>query len=377
MFAPSRLFYSLQHRQDLGLLGAAVSVSVMFSATPFLLPTIADEYGISLGHAGWMSTAQVGGFALTAFAAGRTLRTHRRYLVGGSVVAFGANVASTAISDFTLLLGARAIAGAAGGLLVWLAWANAMRASSAMRNVASIGPLSVLVAAPVLSWLAHEWGSDAVFLAIALVSWPPALFKAQFAGDKVERTRMSPSRSNIVLVIVLGIITMAGSALFVFGAAIGVDQLGMNATVVSLAYSANALAGLIGARRLARDQLRAGWVAGVAASAALVAFGGTGSLFFAGLTIWGFFFWMATPNILRSVAGWSLAPDERIGDAQSTMALGRAAGPAIAAVLIANGSFSALGAFSVGGLLVSAAVVWWVQSYRQEHAPPRGAAAAR
>lgn len=376
MFAPSRLFYSFHQRQDLGLLAAAISVSVLFSATPFLLPTIADEFGISLGAAGWMSTAQVAGFALTAFFAGRTLRTHRRYLVIGSLAATAANLASIPVSDFALLLGVRAIAGAAGGLLVWLAWANAMHASSAMRSVASIGPLSVLIAVPILSALARNFGSDAVFLAIALVSWPPGMLPATFEGFKAERTRMSPSRSNVILVVVLGIITMAGSAVFVFSAAIGVDRLGMSPTVVALAYSANALAGLIAARRLAAARLRAGWVAGVAMSVALVAFGGHGALFVVGMTAWGFFFWMATPNILHSMAGWSLAPDERIGDAQSTMALGRAAGPAIASVLIAGDSFTILGIFSVVVLVTSALVVWRVQDYRRTNAPPPGTRAA-
>lgn len=376
MFAPTRLWYSVRSGSDLGLLGAAVAVAVLFSATPFLLPALSEEYNISLGYAGWMSTAQVAGFALTVFVAGRMLRTHRRYLVAGSLVAVAANLASMRVEDFATLLGVRALAGAAGGLLIWLAWANAMQAPAAMRKVAAIGPLSVLIAAPLMSLLAREWGPDGVFLAIAAVSWPPAFLKAEFVGHKLERTRMSPSRSNIILVIVLGVITMAGSSLFVFGVAIGVEQLGMNATVVSLAYSFNALAGLIAARRLANDELHSSWILGVAVSAALVAFGGSAYLFFFGLTLWGFFFWMATPNILRSVAGWSLAPDERIGDAQSTMAIGRAAGPAIATVLISNGSFSALGIFSVGGLFASAVVVWRVQSYRQEHAPPSGAAAA-
>jgi len=376
VFAPTRLWYSFKARQDVGLLAAAVSVAVLFSATPFLLPVIADEYSISLGQSGFLSTAQVAGFALTAFVAGRTLRTRRRYLVLGSVVATVANLASIPVNEFWSLVAVRVIAGAAAGLLVWLAWANAMRASSALRNVASIGPLSVLIAAPILSALARSWGSDAVFLAIAVASWPPALLPARFAGVKAERSRMSPSRSNVLLVITLGVITMAGSSLFVFGAAIGVDRLGMNATVVSLAYSANAFAGLMAARRLASDRLRAVWVAGVAASAVAVAFGGSGALFFAGLTIWGFCFWMATPNILRSVAGWSLVPDERIGDAQSTMAVGRAAGPAIAAVLVSSDSFTALGVFSITGLVLSALAIWRVEIYRRSHEPPPGTTAA-
>ena len=74
------------------------------------------------------------------------------------------------------------------------------------------------------------------------------------------------------------------------------------------------------------------------AATALVAFGGNAELFLVGITLWGFCFWMATPTILRSVALWSLAPDERVGDAQSSMALGRAIGPAIGSVLVVGGT---------------------------------------
>ena len=79
---------------------------------------------------------------------------------------------------------------------------------------------------------------------------------------------------------------------------------------------------------------------------------------------------MATPTILRSIASWSLAPDERVGDAQSSMALGRALGPAIGSVLVAEGSYGAVGAMAVVGLLVSAFTVLGVGIYRRDRLPP-------
>jgi MFS family permease len=208
------------------------------------------------------------------------------------------------------------------------------------------------------------------------VSAPAAFLPARFAGYRPLRRKMSPSRSNVVLVIVLGAMTMSGSSLFVFAATLATAELGMAAGVVSLSYSANALAGLIGARRHADDRLRPLWTFGIALSAAAVGFGGAPILFVAGLVAWGFCFWMATPNILTAIAAWSLAPDERVGDAQSAMAVGRAAGPAVASVLVADGSFDALGAFAVVGLTLSAVAIAVVARHRRSHPNPAAAHAA-
>ena len=179
---------------------------------------------------------------------------------------------------------------------------------------------------PLLAWVANDFGVSGVDVALALVSIPPAFLRAEFSGYKRERKHVSPSKSNIVLVLALGLMTVSGSATFVFGAAIGVGT-GLSALVVSLGFSANALAGFIAARRPPADRLGSVWIFGTAACAALVVFGDDPILFMIGITMWGFCFWMATPTILRSVAAWSLAPDERVGDAQSSMAVGKSGWP--------------------------------------------------
>jgi predicted MFS family arabinose efflux permease len=79
---------------------------------------------------------------------------------------------------------------------------------------------------------------------------------------------------------------------------------------------------------------------------------------------------MATPTILRSIAAWSLAPDERVGDAQSSMAVGRAIGPAIGSLLVVDASYGAVGAFTVAGLIVTGIVVLSVRVYRRGRASP-------
>ncbi|MDH3752391.1 MAG: MFS transporter [Acidimicrobiia bacterium] len=370
MFAPTRLFYAIRNNADAGLLYAAAAVTVLFAATPFVIPAVADEFDVTVGRAGYLSSAQVGGFALAAFVAGRRFRADRRILVGASLAGVVFNLSSMLAPTFAVLVGLRVLTGISGGLLVWLAWADAMRDSSALRKVAAVGPLTALVAAPLLSWIADVGGADAVFGVIAISFVPSALLPATFSGSRKIRKRLSPSRSNVVLIIALGINTMAGSALFVFGAVIG-ESLGIDPVLVSVSYSLNALAGFIAARRSAANMMNGTWILGMALCAAGVAFGGP-VLFVLGMTFWGFCFWMSTPPILHAIAAWSLAPDERVGDAQSAMAIGRAAGPAIGAMLVGDAVFTSVAIFTIVGLAVAATTVLGVGQYRRTHAPPVG-----
>ncbi len=369
MFGPVRVVLALRKNPQLGSLGAIVAVSALFAATPFVIPAVALEYSVSIGRSGLLSAAQVGGFAVTALLAGRHLRTHRAYLIGGALATSALNLLSAFAPTFEILLVLRVLAGAAAGLLVWLAWSKAMQSSGALRDVASAGPVTVLVSAPILAYAAAEGGPSAVYILLAVISLPAAVLPADYVGYRTKRSGLSPSRSNVVLLFALGMGTLAGSSLFVFGGAIGIN-VGLSTFVVSLGFSGNALAGLIAARRTAGDRPEAIWILGTAVCAALVAFGGNAVLFLVGITLWGFFFWMAIPTILRSIASWSLAPDERVGDAQSSMALGRALGPAIGSVLVAEGSYGAVGAMAVVGLLVSAFTVLGVGIYRRDRLPP-------
>ncbi len=371
MFTPTRLFYAVRHKADAGLLAAAAAVATLFSATPFLIPVIAEEFGVTIARAGLMSTAQVGAFALTTFVAGRRLRTHRRYLVGGALASVALNLLSMVVPWFWLLMIVRALAGAAAGLLVWLSWANAMKSSGAMRNVAAVGPLTVFIAAPMLSFIADRGGADPVFAFIALAFVPPTLLRAVFSGFRPTRRKMSPAKSNVVLVLALGLNTLAGSALFIFAAAVG-DSIGADPVLVSAAFSANALAGWFAARRPADDRPDGRWVFLMAACAAGVAFSGSVPIFFVALTLWGYGFWMSTPQMLRAIAAWSLVPEERVGDAQSTMAVGRALGPAVGSVLVKPDSFVAVGVFSVSGLILAGIIFHAVRWYRESHSPPDG-----
>ncbi len=374
MLGPSRLYLSLRQNADAGLVAAIAAVSAFFAATPFLIPVIAEEYDVSLGLSGLVSTAQVGAFALVVFIAGRTLATSRRYLIGASAVSVAANLLSLTAPTYGILLALRVVAGGAGGVLVWLSWAKAMRLSGSMRNVAAAGPFTVFVATPLIGWLADRFGTDAVFALLALVAMPAIVLPAEFAGYRHERRRMSPSRSNVVLVVAMGVMTMAGSSLFVYGATVG-RTIGIDPFVVSLAFSGNALAGFVAARRTPRRPV-ALWPIVIAVCAIAVGVSERSLLFVPALVLWGYAFWMATPAILASIAAWSLAPEERVGDTQSAMAAGRAIGPAVGAALVGDGRFDRITLFAVVGLVGGAVALAGVDRYRRSAKPPEGSLAA-
>jgi hypothetical protein len=326
---------------------------------------------VRLGTAGLISSVQVLGFAVSVFAAGRRLSPSRAALVVAALTGVACDSASALVVSFPALLGLRFAAGAAAGFLTWLAWADAMRSPRSMRDVAAVGPLTVLVAAPLLAWVASAGGDRAVYLLLAGSMVFPAIVPVQFSSEPMRgRRKMSPSRSNLVLLAGLGILTMAGSALFVFLGAFAKIEAGLTAVGLSIGFSVNALAGLIGARLRWRPQHAWPWLVLVSVSATSIVLFPGALAYYIGMFGWGFAFWMAVPTVLGRVAEWSLAPDERVGDAQSIMALGRAAGPSVAAVLVGSGRFGGLAVFAGTGLLASAGVVGGVEMYRRGRPSP-------
>ena len=371
VLGPTRLYLAVRDHEDLGLLAAAASTTVFFAGTPFILDDIADLYGVAVGTAGLMSTVQVGAFAAATFIAGRRFRTDRRFLIWGALAASAANAFSVIAPGFAVLLAMRAVAGVGAGLLVWLSWAKAMRSAHGMRTVAAVGPITALVASPVIAWFAEMGGAPAVFWLLAAAFVPPALLPATFSGYRYDRSRVSASRSNVVLIVALGVMTFAANGLWVYVAVIG-EATGLSPGLVALGFSTNALSGFIAARVKARPFPPRVWFFVMAAATVLVTFGGSPLLWALGVLVWGFSFWMAVPMMLGSIASWSLAPEERVGDAQSAMAVGRALGPAVGGLFLGDAtSFSAIGLFAVVGVSVSAMMAYGVALYRRDRVPPQ------
>lgn len=368
MFAPARALLPFRSHATPALLVAAASVAFHFATTPFLIPAIANSYEVSLGAAGLISVAQVGGFTASNLFAGRRLVPRRRLLIGAAIVGVATNAASALPIAFAMLLVLRATAGAAAGLVTWLAWTEAMRDVRALRDVSGVGPLTALAASPAVAWLIAVADERIVFIAIAVSCLPAAFMRTTFDESPVPaRRKMSPSRSNVVLLIALGIMTAAGSSLFVFAGSIGETRVQLDPVLVSLAFSANAAAGLAATRRQRTTTKPWLWLAVIGACAGAVAFGTFAVLFYAAMALWGYAFWRAVPAVLQDVAAWSLVPEERTGDAQGVMALGRTLGPAAGGALLGAGSFTGVGIEAVAGVWVSAALVLLVSRYRLLH----------
>ena len=74
------------------------------------------------------------------------------------------------------------------------------------------------------------------------------------------------------------------------------------------------------------------------------------------LISWGFVFFMGDPGGVRPARVTLAFPEERAGDAQAVMALGRVFGPLLGGYFIASGAVAALGVVA-GGVIVSAAIL--------------------
>ena len=185
------------------------------------------------------------------------------------------------------------------------------------------------------------------------------------AVEREGKRRISPSRSNRILLLALTAMTPCGSALFVYTAAAAQDLTGLSVTGASGAYSLNAAGGFVGTRMSRRGSAAAPWVAVIGVSLLGVVLIESAPVFYVAMTIWGFAFWMAVPRVLRLLAQRSCSPDERIRDAQGGMAVGRAGGPAAGAGFAASSRFTALGVLAACGMALAASAVGGVELFRR------------
>ncbi len=363
VLSPVRSLYAVGRQAPAAVLLAMVASTLMFSATPFLLGPVSDEFGVGRGLAGGISVVQVGVFAIVNLLVPRFLSPSQNLyrLALGSMVASGLLSAWT--GSFWLLLVFRAFAGAGAGVLTWLAWADAMRHERSMAAVSAIGPITALVGAPLFAFVAQS-GVDAIYSVLALVAMPGLFTKLQLVGVTRPSRARSRSRSNRVLLLALAISTFSGASLFVFESVAATDVLGMSPTATSFAFSLNAAAGLVGARFSRRHVVPGRWMASIGLGAFLTIWGGSPLWFYVGMIWWGFAFWMSIPGVLLMLAERSLARDERAGDAQALMAFGRAGGPIMGGAFVDAGSFQGLAVAASIGLVASGAIVMGVQEGR-------------
>jgi len=358
--APVRLLEAARPSVPAALLVAIASSTAVFTATPFLLPAVADEYGVAVSTAGWMSTAQLAGFVVASWIGGRFLRPVRSVFVIGTLTGVVANLGSAAAPSFEVLAVLRFGSGLSLGFAAWIAWQAAFGNTEKTGDVAVVGPLVGVVLSPMIALVLESVGLRWLFVLLAAIAATPLLWTRQV--PRVERlrphrTRHTPTRAARVILVSLGLITLGGSSVFVYSAAIGKDLDGLSPLTVSLLFSGNALAGIPSARWTGRRGPAGMWFLVTACCALAIAAARSGVVFGLAIVGWGFVFFMGVPAAFNLLAARSNFPEERAGDAQAMMALGRVFGPIMGGALLAAGSEGTLGVvaasvMSLGGCLL-------------------------
>lgn len=368
MTLPVRFAYALRPRATAPLLAAAVAVATVFASTPFLIPAVSERYGVSVGIAGAISVAQVSAFALMTVVLPRLVAPSVAVYRGAAAALVVGNALSVVSSWFPFLVAVRLIAGAATGVLTWLAWGDAMRQKRSLSALSAAAPLTTLVASPLIA-LAANVGDQLVYGLLALVAMP-LLFLAPDLGPQQQPMRqVSRSRSNRLILAAMFLMTFSGASLFVYASEAARRTLEMSAFATSIGFSLNAAGGLLGARWSGRHRRPGLWLATAGPAAALSIVGGHPAIFYAGLAWWGLAFWMGVPGVMQMLAARSLHPAERAGDAQGAMAAGRALAPLLGGGFADAGAYSALAVVSGIGLSAAGLAIAGVQEGR-DRLPP-------
>jgi DHA1 family inner membrane transport protein len=355
-----------QLRVPLSIVVATVVSTVVFSATPFLVPAVSSDFDVTIGLAGALSTSQLGGFMVATWFAGRFLRPRRRFLTTAALTGAAANVSAAVTPWFAVLVADRFVSGVSLGLIAWISWSEVFGDDERVGDIAVVGPVVGTIASPLIAVTIDRSGATALFLALAVINLVPLLFvrATRFRDRSVERPpRHRPANSAIVILACLGALTFGGSAVFVYAAAIGVEQGGLSPFAVSIAFSLNALAGIPTARYRGPRNLAGVWMAITGVSAVVLGAVHAPVAFYVAMVAWGAAFWMGIPATFSLLVARSYYPQERAGDAQSVMALGRVFGPLVGGAVYSNTSSTALGVVG-GGVMLAASVMLLYAEWR-------------
>ena len=358
MQVPVRLSLLFRPSVPAGVLIAIGYSSVVFMSTPFVLPEVALHYNVTLAAASLMGVLQLGGFVISSWAAGRWLHPSPRVFLVALYFAAIANLASAALPPYVALVSLRLLSGTSLGILTWYGWVQAFGDDRRMGDVAVVGPMVLVVSGPVVALLVSEGGLRSLFLVLGALAVVPLLFdrgslpNVKLPGRGV-RNKATPAARIILVCLIL--FTVGGSTVFQYTVVLGTGEPGLSTFAIGLAFSLNAVASIPSARWRGNRGVPSIWIVGTATAAFLLATTSNGVVFVAVMTAWGFAFWMAVPAVFALLASRSKYPEERAGDAQAVMAIGRVSGPFIGGVLIDGPGTTALGLVG-GGLMLLAAV---------------------
>ncbi len=221
--------------------------------------------------------------------------------------------------------------------------------------------------APLIAITLESIGPRWLFVILAAITATPLIWMRQVPRTdrlRPHRTRHTPTRAARAILLALGTITLGGSSVFVYSAAIGKELDGLSPLTVSLLFSGNAIAGIPSARWTGRRGPAGVWFLATAMCALAIAASRSGVVFGAAIIGWGFVFFMGVPAAFNLLAERSSFPEERAGDAQAVMALGRVFGPIMGGTLIAAGSAVTLGFVAAGVMTIGACLLLYVDRQR-------------
>ncbi len=354
IWAPARALGAFKPTASPGLLVSASAIAATFTATPFVIAEATQRFNIGIGTAALLSTAQVAGFTVA------NLIGNRRFHASASLARLNmaifaiANLASAFTPWFPLLILLRFVSGSSMGVLTWIAWADSASDGNRRGEIAAVGPLAAAVAAPILGILSSVGGLSAVYGALSVVAAAALLRPTHVAEHEISKIRNPIQTPGVRWVLVaMGFMTGAGSAVFVFARVIAQDNLAMTGFATSIAISLNALAGIPAARFAGRRRFPGVWIGLTGICAFLLTQATTSLQFTAILIVWGLSFWSATPEVFSLLADRSVFPSDRVGDAQAVMSFGRVIGPTAGGLLISGTSFTLLGIVAMIVLLTA------------------------
>ncbi len=358
MQIPIRLVSLLRPSVPPGVLMAVGFSAVVLGSTPFLLDMMVTEYGISLIWASMIGVAQLSGFVVGSWGSGRWLQPRRRVFVAALCLAIVANLGSALLPPFPLLVALRFASGLSLGLVTWFGWVQVFGEEKGMGDIAVMGPITGIVAAPLIATFAVG-GPTQVFMLLAVLAVAPLLFNEGTGATKQipkKPSRSKPIPEATAILAALALFTLGGSSVFQYAVVLGTGRPGLSISTIALVFSANAIAGIPGAKWPWRRGQSGAWMAATGCCAIAMVNATSGPLFAAVVILWGFAFWMGIPGVFTVLAERSLNPADRAGDAQAIMATGRIFGPLLGGLLLEAAGQQALG-FVGGGLMIGGGVI--------------------
>ena len=169
MQVPVKLLQVARPSVDAVVLATIASSTAVFTATPFLLRPLADDFDATVGAVGWISTAQLAGFVVASWTAGRYLKPVRWVFITLGVIGIIANLSSAMAPSLGTLAATRFGSGLSLGLAAWFAWQGAFGNAEKTRDVAVVGPLIGVVLPPLITILLGGVGYQWLFVAMAVL----------------------------------------------------------------------------------------------------------------------------------------------------------------------------------------------------------------